>query len=352
MAQPTVHLKDSHLGGMGLAKVGNQQRQESLQVSKQLCHFDEDEAELLTLCFLKSFRSLELHQFADPEELAKNVVYAHAQAIFASTDELLKRSAKIAEHLYDRSQHPNIKSGDLCVGLLNNIVVNDEVVQGLCIIKSESKVPFLQISIVDDDLRLVTQQGIYPDKIDKGCLIINHQADDGYLVYVFDKGGGATHFWINDFLDVAPADDDDYHTRRYAEMCVAFAEKGLPEDVGAEARVEIANSAFDYIDDNEQFDLEDFKKTAFKDTDVREQFSEFKESFEEEHGQPLNDKFMVVKEAAEKAKKKLKARLKLDTGAEIRFTSGFVKCSDQFLERGFDEDKHMSFVKIYFHQEK
>ena len=111
----TVHLKDAHLTSMGLAKVGNQLREEPLQTSKQLCHFDEEEAELLTICFLKSFRSLELHQFA---VLKANAVYGHAKTIFENKEELLARSSEIAQHLYTESRHPNIKSGDLCVGLL------------------------------------------------------------------------------------------------------------------------------------------------------------------------------------------------------------------------------------------
>lgn len=344
----TVHLKDAHLTSMGLAKVGNQLREEPLQTSKQLCHFDEEEAELLTICFLKSFRSLELHQFA---VLEANAVYGHAKTIFENKEELLARSSEIAQHLYTESRHPNIKSGDLCVGLLENLIVNGEPTQGLCIIKSESKVPFLQIAVKDDDLCLVTQEGIYPDKIDKGCLIVNSKVDEGYLVYVFDKTGGGTQFWIRDFLGVQPSDGDDYHTRRYSEMCVAFAEKGLPDEVKGEQRVEIANRAFDYMEENREFELDDFKKTALEEPELIEQFDSFKAEYEDEHGQELDDKFEVVKDAAQKAKKRLKARLKLDTGADIRFSSGFVKQSELFLERGFDDDKHMKFVKIYFHEE-
>ncbi len=350
--QPSVHLKDAYLSGMGLAKVGNPLRDEPLQTSKELCRFDDEEAELLTHCFLRPFRALELHEFGHPDGPEENEVYGHARAIFNSREELLERSARIAKHLYAKSRHPNIKSGDLCVGLLENVVVGGESTEALCLIKSESKVPFLQIAVMDGDLRLVTQHGIYPDKIDKGCLVINHNREGGYLVYVFDKSGGATHFWIHDFLGVSPADDDDYHTRRYSEMCVAFAEKGLPEDVRAEERVEIANRAFDYIDEHQEFDLQEFKQVALEEPELIEQFADFKAVYEDERGEQLNDSFVVVKEAAEKAKKKLKARLKLDTGVDIRFSSGFVKQSDLFLERGFDDDKHMRFVKIYFHEER
>lgn len=346
--QASVYLKDAHLGSMGLAKVGNPLREEPLQTSKQLCCFDEEEAEVLTICFLKSFRALELHQFAATEA---NTVYGHAKAVFENNDELLARSGEIAKHLYAESRHPNIKSGDLCVGMIENVIVDGEPTQGICIIKSESKVPFLQIAVMDDDLRLVTQEGIYPDKIDKGCLIVNHKSEEGYLVYVFDKSGGGTQFWIRDFLGVIPSDGDDFHTRRYSEMCVAFAEKGLPDEVKGEERVEIANRAFDYMEENREFDLEEFKEQALEKPELIEQFDSFKNVYEDEHGHDLDDKFEVVKDAAVKAKKRLKARLKLDTGADIRFSSGFVKQSELFLERGFDDDKHMKFVKIYFHEE-
>jgi hypothetical protein len=132
---------------------------------------------------------------------------------------------------------------------------------------------------------------------------------------------------------------------------VAFAEKGLPEEVRGEERVEIANRAFDYLDAHQEFDLQEFKDVALAEPELIEQFADFKTQFEDERGEVLKDQFVVAKEAAEKGRKRLKARLKLDTGADIRFSSGFIKASEQFLERGFDEDKHMKFVKIYFHEE-
>lgn len=346
-----VHLKAARLEGMGLAKVGHPLREEPLQTSKALCRFRDEEAELLTRCFLRPFRALEPHRFFHSNDLAWNTVYSHARAVFRDKETLLERSARIAEHLYAESRHPNIKSGDLCVALLEGVSVGDELTRGLCLIKSESKVPFLQIAVRDGDLQLVTQQGIYPDKVDKGCLILDCQEEGGYVTCVFDKGGATAHFWMRDFLGVRPWDEGAYHTRRYSEMCVAFAEKGLPEEICGEERVKIANRAFDYLDEHDEFDLQDFKEVALAEPELIEQFADFKSRFEDERGEALKESFSVAKGAAEKGRKKLKARLKLDTGAEIRFSSGFIKESDRLLERGFDEDKHMKFVKIYFHEE-
>lgn len=337
---------------MALAKVGNPLRDEPLQTSKRLCVFAEDESELLTGTFLKSFRSLELQQFFHHSDLASNEVYSYASAVFDNPESLVENGAMIAKHLYAQSKHPQIKSGDLCVSLIEDVLVDGEAAQAVCIIKSESLVPFLQISFVDDDLKLKTLDGIYPEKLDKGCLIINRQADEGYAVYTFDKSGGSTHFWVRDFLGVRSVKDASFLTKRYSELCVAFAEKGLPEDTDPEQRREVATKAVSQISEADEFDLNDFQEKTFDKPETRQQFAEFKKNYEEEAGSKLDDKFTVAKGEAKKVEKRLKSRLKLDSGADIRFSAPFLKKKDQFFEKGFDEEKQLQYVKIYYDREK
>jgi hypothetical protein len=127
-------------------------------------------------------------------------------------------------------------------------------------VKSESKVPFLQISERDGDLVLTTEQGIYPDKIDKGCLIINHGRADGFSVYLFDKSGGNTQFWVRDFIGAKPVTNDDFLTRRFSELCVEFAKRGLPEETLAEERMEVASRAMTFLKEADEFDLAEFEE--------------------------------------------------------------------------------------------
>lgn len=347
----SVDFKEANLEAMSLAKVGNPSRDEPLRTSKKLCRFEESEAELLTHCFLKSFRSLDLHHLHHHTDLKSNELFGYAGAIFDDNETLLEQGELIARHLYAHSSHPNIKSGDLCVALIDDVVVSGELVQAISIIKSESKVPFLQISEIDGDLRLTTQQGIYPDKIDKGCLVINHDRDEGFVVYLFDKSGANTHFWNRDFVGAAPVKSDDYLTRRFSELCVQFAEKGLPDDTRQEERMEVASNSMSYLEEADEFELGDFKSNALRDPRRIEQFEAFRSHYEDETGHELEDKFTVSKTEAKKAKKRLKSRLKLDVGAELRFSSGFIEQADHFLERGFDEERGMEFVKVWFYKE-
>lgn len=348
----TINFRKAKLSLMSLAKVGNPSRDEPIQTSRALCKFPDEEAELLTNCFLKHFRSLEPHHLFHHSNLESNELFSYSKSIFEDNDTLLEKGEMIARHLYDKSNHPNIKSGDLCIALVHDVLLSGQKKQGIVIIKSESKVPFLQISERDGDLVLTTEEGIYPEKIDKGCLIVNEGAADGYVVYLFDKGGGNTQFWVRDFVGGKPVTNDDFLTRRYSELCVAFAEKGLPEDAPQEARMEVASRTVSYLNDNEEFDLGDFEEKALKDEEQIAQFEAFKVDYEEVEGHELKDKFTVSKKEAEKAEKRLKSRMKLDVGVDIRFSSGFIHKAEDFMERGTDEERGMEYVKFFFYSEQ
>ena len=65
----------------------------------------------------------------------------------------------------------------------------------------------------------------------------------------------------------------------------------------------------------------------------------------------IDDSFKVSKKEANRAKQKLKERIKLDTGAEVHLSSQFIDNTHEFLEAGFDEEKNMKYLKIFFNEE-
>ncbi|NOX99811.1 MAG: nucleoid-associated protein [Verrucomicrobia bacterium] len=346
-----TNFKEASLSAMTLAKVGNPLKGEVLHTSKTLCQVAEEDTEWLTHCFLRSFRALELHCLHHHSDLASNEMFSYASKIFEAPDTLLENGALIAKHLHSASNHPNIKNGDLCIGLIKGVKVAGQETDAISIIKSESKVPFLQITVDDGDLKLSTQQGIYPDKIDKGCLILNHNRDEGYAVYVFDKSGGNTYFWNRDFLGAIPVKDEDYLTRRYSELCVGFADEGLPENTPQEERHSLARKAASHLAEKEEFNRQEFEQEVLVEPEMIEQFANFKEEFEKEVDTPLDDQFKISKKIAKREEKKLKSRMKLDTGAVIRLSSALIEDCEGIVEQGYDEAKKMKFVKLFYNEE-
>ena len=88
-----------------------------------------------------------------------------------------------------------------------------------------------------------------------------------------------------------------------------------------------------------------------KTPDMVEKFAEHRSRIEEEQGQPLEQSFEISKKGVTKAKKRIGAVLKLDTGVEIHVKSTLSTEQDPVLERGFDDDKGMKFIKVYFNKD-
>jgi hypothetical protein len=343
--------------GLVLAKVGHPQRDEPLQTSKEVFKIEEKDQEPLSAIFLKPFKNLTAHRFSHHSSLDQHEMNVCAAAIFASDDGLLEKGCDIAKRLYAKSNHPNIKSGDLCISLIKNIDIDGELTQGLCILKSERVEPFLSISTRDGDLELHTEQGINPEKIDKGCLILNHLANKGFYVLTFDRTGSDSRFWVRDFLGVVPITDSPFLTNKYASMAVAFMEKEKKEkptatdDAPPWDTSNAARDAITYFEEKEKFSLQEFEEEVLKTPEAKAKFAEHRSRIEEEQGHKLEDSFEISKKDVSKAKKRIRTSMKLDTGVDIRLKPALAAKPEQVLEHGFDEGRKMKFIKIFFNED-
>jgi hypothetical protein len=334
-----------------LAKVGNPVRDEPLQTSKQAFDVDEEEREVLTPLFLKPFRNLMAHRFQHHSSLDKHEMNQLAGAIFAAPSRLLKHGTDIARRLYSKSNHPNIKSGDLCLSLIDDIEIEGRVTNALCILKSETVMPFLSISAEDGDLKLHTEEGINPEKIDKGCLIINHWPEQGYYVLTFDRSGGESRFWVRDFLGLQAVPDAAFLTNTYAELAVAAVRQELEASTPPEVSGRAAGEVVAYFDEHENFDLQEFEERVLKTPEAVAHFAEERQKLEEERGQPLQTNFEISPKDVKKVKKHAQAVVKLDTGFEIHIKPEVVSGAEWLLERGEDDAKGMKFIKLYYNED-
>ena len=334
-----------------LAKVGNPQRDEPLQTSREVFKIDAEDKETLTALFLKPFKNLVPHRFHHHSSLDQHEMNTCAKAIFSSPTGLLEKGCEIAKHLYSKSNHPNIKAGDLCIALVDDIEVENEMVQGICILKSETVVPFLSISTQDGDLRISTEQGINPDKIDKGCLILDYWPKKGYYVLTFDRSGAESRFWVREFLGLQAIPDSAFLTNAYADMAVKFAAESAPveDDSPPWDTCAAAQEAIAFFDEREHFDLEEFEEKVLRTPEAKSKFAEHRSRVEEEQGQPLENSFEISPKDLKKVKKRIGTVMKLDTGIEVHVKSTFA--SANVIERGYDDGKGMSFVKVYYHKD-
>lgn len=311
---------------------------------------DEDVLNLLKTYFLTPFKQPEFFSFAHETDLEMNEVYNYAQRIFGNTDSLLEQSQNIAKHLFNSSNHPNIKEGELYVVLLTDCVIEGELVDALGIFKSENKDTFLKVFQQAGSFELEQHKGINIRKLDKGCLVFNTEHDFGYKVVAIDNTNknDEARYWKETFLGVKPREDDFYQTSGYINLCKDFVKDVLVNDTAVDKKEQVAilSKTRDYFAKSDTFSQDEFEENIISKPEIVEQFREYKDAYQAEMGCNLKDRFTISVDAAKQAKKVFKSVIKLDKNFHLYIHGGRDR-----VEKGFDPEKGLGFYKLYFDAE-
>jgi len=337
---------------LAVHRVGNKSKEEGVLESKDLMPLqDELLNDLLINYFLSPFKQEEFFRFTHTSDLALNEMYAYAALIFNEPHKFFQYSVHILHHLYEQSDHPKVKSGELYVAYFTGCDMNGETVDAIGVFKSENKDTFLTIQDTQDNLDIAYHAGVNLKGVDKGCLIFNIEAEDGFRVKMVDVNSTDALFWKEDFLHVTELKDANFTTRTYLNLCKDYSEEVFAKTESKKEQVEFISRSVDYFSKNDTFDLEEFTSSVIDEPESAERFKNYSQAFAEERGLEQFDDFAINKSTVRNMKRKFRNFIKLDTQIEIKFSGYNPEQSEQYVERGFDEERGMHFYKVYFYSE-
>lgn len=351
-----VDFSEVRLRALAVHKVGNKAKGEGVISSSELFEFDEIMEGVLLDYFLKAFKTDAFFKFTHESDLKFNEVYTYCNQIFEAigTSELLPQSINMLNHLYAQSSHPQIKSGELYVGLFTGCQIEGVMMDALGIFKSENKDTFLQFPEKEAGVDIELSQGVNIKKLDKGCMVFNSFPEDGYSVLMVDRNSEETAYWRDDFLHIARILDNSYHTEVYLDLAKDFCEEVVGKDADKKDQMVLMNKALNYFSRNEVFDRNDFKEEVITSTVPQHlgSFDEYSQTYEAEQGVQSEEGFAISKHAVRQKRKEFPNNIKLDTQIEIRVPSKFASEAGEYIERGFDENRRMHYYKLYFNGEE
>lgn len=332
--------------------VGNKQNDESLDISKNTLSLDETVVQLLEQYFLMPFKDDKFYQFFHDSDISQNAVYHYISQIFDTPGSFYDNSVKIAEHLYEKSEHPKIKAGELYIAYFNNCLLDDELVDAIGIFKSENHETYLKVYQKDDMLEIEYDNGININKLDKGCLVFNSEKNGGYVVSIVDtvKKSGEAQFWKDDFLQLKQRSDNYYHTQNYLDVCKGFVTDVYNEENEVEKpdQAELLNKTVKYFNEKETFNQDDFEQEVMMgESGVIQAFGDYKEKYQQDREVELDEDFEISKNAVKNEKRKFKSVLKLDKNFHV-----YIHGDRERIVKGFDTEKGLNFYQIFFEQEK
>ncbi|KZE33533.1 nucleoid-associated protein [Crenobacter luteus] len=208
-------IGDAKVERLVVHRVGNPARDERLQLSDRAATVDDEVSALLLDGYLKGIVSdKKKHQFFHESDLNLNELYHYSRQFFRGEVDFLDASQRIARHLYARSQHPNISSGDLLVILFSGLSDGETAQRALGVFKSEIRDEFLTLIDSGDVIDIRHASGINPRLIDKGALLL----ENGPTVYAVDRLGQQAKFWLDDFLKAMRVPDAASRSRMVATV--------------------------------------------------------------------------------------------------------------------------------------
>ena len=190
--------------------------------------------DLVNTFMLSSFREVsDYKRFADRKDsYDDHVMYQLMSGFFDGSVSFYDMSTRAAQILLNASHHPGIKSGDLLIGLIEDIAYGDELIDAVAIIKSEQKQDFLKLLYDESNYDVLADKGISIDHLDKGCMIFNTRKADGFVVASKDKTAknADAQYWNDAFLRIEYLDDAFHLTEQYLNMAQTYVSHQLGSD--------------------------------------------------------------------------------------------------------------------------
>ena len=349
-----ISFFEASLAELSIHRIGNKAEDEFYVLSDQsLVIQDEQLKELLLEYFLSPYLKVnEIYRFFHPnDDLNLNEVYHFAEAIFEKGSNFHENSQQLAKYLYEISSHPKIKSGELYVAYFENVQIEGEVHDAIGIFKSETKETYLKVHPENSGFSLsYEQEAINISKLDKGCLIINSEKEEGYKVAIIDQTNRSSDavYWKDEFLKLKIRNDNYNQTNNVLGVYKNFVTQKLDEDfeISKADKIDLLNKSMKYFKEKESFDIDEFSNEVIANAEGIESFKNFKKNYEEEFDTTIADSFDISEAAVKKQSKAFKSIIKLDKNFHI-----YIHGNKELIEKGFDEDKSMNYYKVYFKEE-
>lgn len=339
-----IQINQAFLNNCVVHRVGNKILGDNLKLSNTDLQMSDDLRFQLTNYFLKPFNNkAEAFRAVHDIDIAMNELYTLCTQIFQGSS-FIECSQNIAKHLYTQTRHPAIKSGDLFVAIIDDIVVDNVFCKAVGVFKSERKDSFFKVNDLATKVDVILDYGISVNKLDKGCIVLDLDGYDGYRVFTHENNGADTDYWRNDFLSVKPVADNYYQTRKLLDVCKDFVNEKLPTEfeVSKADQASLLTKSVEYFKINDDYQQNQFVNKVFQEPGIMKSFKKYRDEFSD-----LSDEFNISKIAVKNQAKEFKSVIKLDRDVQL-----YINGDGNEIVRGYDESKGMQYYKIYFHEER
>lgn len=349
-----ISFFEASLDLLSVHRVGNKVQDEFYILSEQPLNIaDEVLRSLLIKYFLSPFeKANEVYRFTHSSgDLNLNELFHFSSLMFSDEVSFHGLSENIAKYLYESSNHPKIKAGELYIASFKGLQLEGELLDAIGIFKSENKESYLKVSPEQGGFALnYEEDAINIQKLDKGCLIFNTEKEEGYRVMLIDQTNRSdTAYWKDDFLQLKIRNDSYNKTSTTLGVYKNFITSKIDDEfeISKADKIDLLNRSMKYFKEKDSFDLDEFSEEVIENPKAIESFKKFSREYNEEFDAGIDQPFDISGAAVKKQSRVFKNVLKLDKNFHI-----YIHGNKELIEKGFDDDKSMNYYKVYFREEQ
>lgn len=347
-----MNLSNAVLTKLSTHFVGNKNNEQELVLADSAIQLEEGLDKRLKDYFTSKISTLyERYQFTHGSSLEYNEVYNFVKESFNNVDDFHDMTTQIAQHLYDKTEHPNIKSGELHICFFKHCILDNEEVEGIGIFKTEVKTGFFEINRAGaHQFDITYKEGIDLKKFDKGCFVFNTKADDGFEVVIFDNQnkGEEAKYWREYFLNLKQRTNDFKQTSQVMEIAKEYITQQMGEEflVPKADKIDMLNKSVEYFKGHHEFNKQEFADEVFQNDELAASFKTFDQGYRVDHELDSADNFEISAPAIKKQQKNFKSILKLDKNFHV-----YIHGDRKLIEQGM-EDNGRKYYKLYYEEER
>lgn len=343
-------LKSAALKELVVHYVGSKNNLEPVIISDAPLELEPEMLASVGESFLSRFQNTEeYYHFCHGSSLQFNEVYNYVRESFTNRESFIQNAGAIARHLYESSTHPKVKGGELYVGFFEGLPVAGRMHKAIGLFKTENKILFLDVAQEGNALAVQIKEGVALTRMDKGCLIINSNPQDGFDVLLFDNQnkGSEAQYWKETFLGLAAQKTEYHHTQHLLTLTKQFITNQMEEEFGIEKadQIDLLHKSIEYFKHKDSFEITEFQEAVFQDEAHINSFRNFGSQYVSQHDVEIADAFDISPMAVKKQTRIYKSVLKLDKNFHI-----YIHGNTDLIEKGIENDGR-KFYKIYYQDE-
>lgn len=344
-----INTENACIDRLIIHRVGNRMLEDTISITKMEVAADDFAMTTIWDLFSSHLKDQVMYHFFHETDPSLNEIHTRTERTMALEENFIPETSKIAQYYYDLVNNAKIKGGELWFALVSGIMIEEEEVKALAIIKTEDRQKIIKLMRNEDSYGIITDSGYSDTGFVHGALIMNYEKEKGYLIALSENGKGpGFRFFTDGFLMLRMREDEYFFTQSAMQMCRDFITKKLPEDFTVERadQVDLLNKSLEYFKGSESFNQQDFAHDVFQDDTLVDSFMNFSKQYAGDQEFQFPEEFAVSEDAVKKQSKILKSIIKLDKNFHI-----YIHGNRSLIKRAYDEEQNMNYYQLYYKEE-